>query len=128
MSLSSLSGTIHRARSHLNLTRYEFELATPLRGARTLASVADHVIEQLRRWLPVHRQAEGILILADRLGRALAIDAIGRPRIVAKAQQRRLRVVDEVRAGRRAVIGASLRVLVGLDRAGDDADARADRP
>ena len=102
MSLSSLSGTIHRARSHLNLTRFEFELATPLRGAGTLAPVADHVIEQLRRWLPVHRQAVGILILADRLGRALAIDAIGRSRIVAKPQQRRLRVVDEIGARRRA--------------------------
>ena len=88
----------------------------------------DHVIEQLRRWLPVHRQTVGVLILADGLGRALAIDAVGRPRIITKPEQRRLRVVDEIGPGRRRpVIGTSPRILVGLDRAGDHADAGADR-
>ena len=60
--------------------RSDFTVTCALRSA----AVADHVIEQLGRWLPVGRQMVVILVLVDRIRGALAVDAIHGTRIVAE--------------------------------------------
>jgi hypothetical protein len=55
---------------------------------RVLTPLTDHEVEQLRRGSAIDRQAAGILMLADRIRRALAIDAVDRARVVTEPHQK----------------------------------------